>query len=171
MWYDSGTLWRPYGMQCGIRLPSVRARIPVECGIRSQWVRLPVRCSAVTGAGYELALGGSQTCNIWLPLKTLHLLERSLSLSPSLSLSLSLSYLHISVSASASASVYISMCLSVYVSLCLSIRLSMCLSIGLSICLSAYTMWVSTQLCRRAAPWYTWWDSSSEIRSSREACR
>ena len=54
-------------MQCGIRLPSVRARIPVECGIRSQPVRLPVRCSAVTSAGYELALGGSQIRNIWLP--------------------------------------------------------------------------------------------------------
>ena len=54
-------------MQCGIRLPSVRARIPAECGIRSQRVWLPVRCSAVTSAGYERALGGSQTCNIWLP--------------------------------------------------------------------------------------------------------
>ena len=54
-------------MQCSTRLPSVRARIPAECGIRSQRVRLPVRCSAVTSAGYELALGGSQTCNIWLP--------------------------------------------------------------------------------------------------------
>ena len=58
-------------MQCGIRLPSVRARIPAECGIQSQRVRLPLRCSAVTGAGYELALGGSQTCNIWLPLTLL----------------------------------------------------------------------------------------------------
>ena len=54
-------------MQCGIRLPSVRARIPAGCRIRSQRVRLPVRCSAVTGSGYELALGDSQTCNIWLP--------------------------------------------------------------------------------------------------------
>ena len=26
-----------------------------------------VTTSAVTGAGYGLALGGSQTCNIWLP--------------------------------------------------------------------------------------------------------
>ena len=51
----------------GIRLPSVCARISPECGIRSQPVRLPVQCSAVTSAGYELALGGSQTCNIWLP--------------------------------------------------------------------------------------------------------
>ena len=51
-------------MQCGIRLASVRARIPAECGIRSQPVWLPVRCSAVTSVRDELALGGSQTCNI-----------------------------------------------------------------------------------------------------------
>ena len=25
-----------------------------------------VQCSSVTSAGYELALGSSQTCNIWL---------------------------------------------------------------------------------------------------------
>ena len=50
-------------MQCGIWLPSVRPRIPTECRIQSQ----PVQCSAVTSVGYELALGGSQTCNIWLP--------------------------------------------------------------------------------------------------------
>ena len=67
LWYDSGTLWRQYGMQCGTRLPSVRARILAGCGIWSQRVRLPVRCSAVISAGYELALGGSQICNIWLP--------------------------------------------------------------------------------------------------------
>ena len=57
---------RRYSMQCGIWLPLVRTRIPAECGIRSQPVRLPVRCSAVTSAGCELALGGSQICNIWL---------------------------------------------------------------------------------------------------------
>ena len=56
----------------GIRLPSVCARISPECGIRSQPVRLPVQCSAVTSAGYELALRGSQTCNIWLPPITHH---------------------------------------------------------------------------------------------------
>ena len=30
-------------------------------------VRDMVTTSVVTSAGYELALGGSQTCNIWLP--------------------------------------------------------------------------------------------------------
>ena len=39
--------------------------------IRSQWVRLPVRCSADICAGYEWGyewtLGSSQTCNIRLP--------------------------------------------------------------------------------------------------------
>ena len=49
-------------MQWGIRLPLVCAHVPAECGIRSK----PVRSSAVTSAGYELALGGSQICNIWL---------------------------------------------------------------------------------------------------------
>ena len=70
MLYDLGTLWRPYGMLCGIRLPSVRPCIPAVCGYGHNQcgvVRLPVQCSAVTSAGYELALGGSQTCNIWLP--------------------------------------------------------------------------------------------------------
>ena len=75
MQYDSGTLWRRYGMQCGIQcgiwLPSVCARIPAECEIRSQPMHLPMRCSAATSAatsaGYELALGSSQTCNICLP--------------------------------------------------------------------------------------------------------
>ena len=37
--------------------------------------RLSVRCSAVTSAGYELALSGSQTCNIWLPKYLYHRLS------------------------------------------------------------------------------------------------
>ena len=35
-------------------------------------VRDTVTTSAVTSAGYELALGGSQTCNIWLPVNKIH---------------------------------------------------------------------------------------------------
>ena len=34
----------------------------------SSYHQLPVWCSAVTSVRYELALGGSQTCNIWLPI-------------------------------------------------------------------------------------------------------
>ena len=38
-----------------------------QCGDQCGVMRLPVRCNEVTSAGYELAVGGSQTCNIWLP--------------------------------------------------------------------------------------------------------
>ena len=55
-------------MQCGIRLPWVHARIPAEWGMQSQPVQLSVQCGVVTSAGYELALGGSQTRNISLPI-------------------------------------------------------------------------------------------------------
>ena len=43
-------------------------RYTVTFGARSypSRVRDTVTTSAVTSAGYELALGGSQTCNIWL---------------------------------------------------------------------------------------------------------
>ena len=37
-----------------------------QCGYQCGVVQLPVRCSAVTSAGYELALGSSQARNIWL---------------------------------------------------------------------------------------------------------
>ena len=44
-------------------------RYTVTLGARSYLsrVRDTVTTSAVTSAGYELALGSSQTCNIWLP--------------------------------------------------------------------------------------------------------
>ena len=44
-------------------------RYKVTFGVRwyPRKVRDTVTTSAVTSAGYELALGSSQTCNIWLP--------------------------------------------------------------------------------------------------------
>lgn len=56
------------GMVCSAAYGYLRcALISPECEIRSQPVRLPMRCSAVISAGYERALGGSQICIIWLP--------------------------------------------------------------------------------------------------------
>ena len=60
---------------CAIRLGQVMktvqhaVRYTVTVGARLYPSRVwdTVTTSAVAGAGYKLALGGSQTCNIWLP--------------------------------------------------------------------------------------------------------
>ena len=64
-------------------------RYMVTLGARSypSRVRDTVTTSAVTSAGYELALGGSQTCNIWLPNLFLHLSGKITIILPLLSLS------------------------------------------------------------------------------------
>ena len=73
-----------------------------QCGYQCGVMRLPVRCNAVSGAGCELALGGSQTCNIWLPkiaaqtYKSLFMSSMSMpELSLLVSISVSISFFHV----------------------------------------------------------------------------